>query len=131
MSSPEGDDTQYNSAALRILLLEGKTALADWQIGKALRSAIQKRGYGRVPWSGREEKRDGKTEEDREKEMAKKDRNIERPLRRGRDSSKGCPPSIIFPVTTMRPKWAYGASLIRRGERTHRLPRAQHAPRPL
>lgn len=69
----KGDDTQYNSAALRILLLGGRTELADWQIFKALRSAIQKRGYGRVPWSGREEKRGGKTEEEMEKEMAKKD----------------------------------------------------------
>ena len=69
----KGDETQYNSAALRILLLEGKAKLADWQIYKALRSAIQKRGYGRVPWSGREEKKGGKSEEELEKEMAKKD----------------------------------------------------------
>ncbi len=69
----KGDETQYNSAALRILLLEGKVKLEEWQIYKALRSAIQKRGYGRVPWSNREEKRGGKTEDETEKEMAKKD----------------------------------------------------------
>lgn len=69
----KGDETHYNSAALRILLLGGKAKLADWQIYKALRAATQKRGYGRVPWSGREEKRGGKSEEDMEKEMAKKD----------------------------------------------------------
>ena len=69
----KGDETRYNSAALRILLLEGKTKLEEWQIYKALRSGIQKRGYGRVPWSNREEKRGGKSEEEIEKEMAKKD----------------------------------------------------------
>ncbi len=69
----KGDETQYNSAALRILLLERETKLEEWQIYKALRSAIQKRGYGRVPWSNREEKRGGKSEEEMEKEMAKKD----------------------------------------------------------
>jgi len=67
------DDTQYNSAALRILLLGGETKLTDWQMFKALRAAIQKRGYGRVPWSGREEKRGAKTVEASEKDMAKKD----------------------------------------------------------
>jgi len=69
----KGDETQYNSAALRILLLEGKAKLEEWQIYKALRSAIQKRGYGRVPWSNREEKRGGKSEAEIEKEMATKD----------------------------------------------------------
>jgi CRISPR-associated endonuclease Csn1 len=69
----KGDETQYNSAALRILLLEGKAKLEEWQIYKALRSAIQKRGYGRVPWSNREEKRGGKSEEEMEKERAKQD----------------------------------------------------------
>ncbi len=69
----KGDETQYNSAVLRILLLEGKVKLEEWQVYKALRSAIQKRGYGRVPWSNRDEKRGGKSDEEMEKEMAKKD----------------------------------------------------------
>ncbi len=46
----KGDETVYNSALLRIQLLE-KYSLEDWQIYKAIRSAIQRRGYDTdVPW---------------------------------------------------------------------------------
>ena len=68
----KGDPTCYNSALLRIHLLRGDR-LEPWQIYKALHSAIQKRGYGRVPWAAREAKRGGKSEEEIEKEMQKKD----------------------------------------------------------
>jgi CRISPR-associated endonuclease Csn1 len=69
---PKGDTTCYNSALLRIHLLRGDP-LQPWQIYKALHLAIQKRGYGRVPWAAREAKRGGKSEEEIEKELAKKD----------------------------------------------------------
>ena len=62
----------YTSCLLRIKLLRGEK-LEAWQIYKALHSAIQKRGYGRVPWAAREEKRSGKTEEEQEKELKKLD----------------------------------------------------------
>ncbi len=62
----------YTSCLLRIKLLRGEK-LETWQIYKALHSAIQKRGYGRVPWAAREEKRSGKTEEEQEKELKKLD----------------------------------------------------------
>ena len=68
----KGDTTCHNSALLRIKLLRGEK-LAEWQIYKALHSAIQKRGYGRVPWASKEEARSGKTEEEIEKEQQKKD----------------------------------------------------------
>ena len=46
----KGDDTVYNSALLRIMLIEGKK-LERWQIYKALHSAIQRREYDNsVPW---------------------------------------------------------------------------------
>jgi len=64
--------TCYNSALLRIKLLRGEP-LEPWQLYKALHSAIQKRGYGQVPWATRELKRTGRTEEEIEQEMAKKD----------------------------------------------------------
>ncbi|MGI8966528.1 MAG: hypothetical protein ACR2H1_10640, partial [Limisphaerales bacterium] len=67
-----GDDTCYTSCLLRIKLLRGEK-LEPWQIYKALHSAIQKRGYGRVPWAARELKRAGKTEDEIEKDLAKKD----------------------------------------------------------
>ncbi len=67
-----GDPTCYTSCLLRIKLLRGEK-LKPWQIYKALHSAIQKRGYGRVPWAARELSRTGKTEEEIEKELAKKD----------------------------------------------------------
>ena len=66
-----GDPTCYTSCLLRIKLLRGEK-LEPWQIYKALHSAIQKRGYGKVPWAARDLKRTGKTEEEIEKELAKK-----------------------------------------------------------
>jgi CRISPR-associated endonuclease Csn1 len=68
----KGDTTCHNSALLRIKLLRGEK-LAEWQIYKALHSAIQKRGYGRVPWASKVETRSGKTEEEIEKEQQKRD----------------------------------------------------------
>lgn len=59
-----GDDTCYTSCLLRIKLLRGEK-LAPWQIFKAIRSAIQKRGYDPdIPWKNRETE---KKEEDKEK----------------------------------------------------------------
>ncbi len=46
----KGDDTVYTSCLLRIKLLEGDE-LEDWQIYKAIRSALQRRGYDKdLPW---------------------------------------------------------------------------------
>lgn len=46
----KGDNTCYTSCLLRIKLLRGEK-LEGWQIYKALRSAIQRRGYdAHVPW---------------------------------------------------------------------------------
>jgi CRISPR-associated endonuclease Csn1 len=68
-----GDPTCYTSCLLRIKLLRGDEKLEPWQIYKALHSAVQKRGYGKVPWAAQELKRSGKTEEEIQKELAKKD----------------------------------------------------------
>lgn len=78
----KGDSTCYTSCLLRIKLLRGEK-LEDWQIYKALHSAIQKRGYGRVPWAGRDVKlsKDATPEEIEEAQkkadadLAKKDPN--------------------------------------------------------
>lgn len=67
-----GDDTCYTSCLLRIKLLRGEK-LEPWQIYKALHSAIQRRGYGKVPWAAKETKRSGKSEEQVERELAQKD----------------------------------------------------------
>lgn len=48
----EGEDTIFNSALLRISLIEGKP-LQPWQIWKALWSAIQKRGFYYYNWKGK------------------------------------------------------------------------------
>lgn len=74
----KGDSTCYNSALLRIKLLDPRTfapgeLLTDWQIYKALHSAIQKRGYGRVPWAARELGAKKLTLEEIEKEEQKLD----------------------------------------------------------
>jgi len=66
-----GDTTCYTSCLLRIKLLKGEK-LQDWQIFKALHSAIQKRGYGKVAWAAKEALRVGKTPDEIETEEQKK-----------------------------------------------------------
>ncbi len=62
----KGDDTVYNSALLRIMLIEGEK-LEDWQTYKALRSAIQRRGYDdNVPWKRKVVNEDKNNEPDKE-----------------------------------------------------------------
>ncbi len=59
----KGDPTCYTSCLLRIKLLRGEK-LEEWQIYKALRSAIQKRGYDpKVAWKARESRRSLKKDE--------------------------------------------------------------------
>ncbi len=62
-SDEAGAQICYTSCLLRIKLLRGES-LESWQIYKALHSAIQRRGYGRVPWAAREAKRGEKSEEE-------------------------------------------------------------------
>jgi CRISPR-associated endonuclease Csn1 len=68
----KGEAVCYNSALLRIKLLRGEK-LEPWQIYKALRSSIQKRGYGLVPWANRELGRKELTLEEAESEQKKQD----------------------------------------------------------
>lgn len=75
--SKSGDDTVYNSALLRIMLLQGEE-LETWQIYKALRSSIQRRGYDSdVPWGTR----GGSSEED-DKEESEKTSTFEEKIRK-------------------------------------------------
>jgi CRISPR-associated endonuclease Csn1 len=67
-----GDATCYTSCLLRIRLLLGDGSLDDWQIYKALRAALQRRGYGRVPWATKEARKQGKTPEELEQGEEKK-----------------------------------------------------------
>jgi CRISPR-associated endonuclease Csn1 len=68
-----GDETCYTSCLLRIKLLR-EEKLEEWQIFKALHSAIQRRGYDKtIPWAQKEARRAGKNPEDLEKEERKKD----------------------------------------------------------
>jgi CRISPR-associated endonuclease Csn1 len=62
----------YTSCLLRIRLLQGDTSLAEWQLYKALRAALQRRGYGRVPWAAKEARKQGKTPEELQQEEEKK-----------------------------------------------------------
>ncbi len=92
----EGDDTYYTSCLLRIKLLRGEK-LEPWQVFKALRSAIQKRGYGKIPWAEKEARRAGKSIEELEKEEQKKDANYVAALNRWRDFKKQVPEDFYFP----------------------------------
>lgn len=51
----KNDETIYNSALLRIALIQQKP-LEEWQIFKALWAAIQLRGYETVAWAGNAKK---------------------------------------------------------------------------
>jgi CRISPR-associated endonuclease Csn1 len=62
----------YTSSLLRIRLLQRDKSLADWQIYKALRAALQCRGYGKVPWAAKEARKQGKTAEQLQLEEEKK-----------------------------------------------------------
>jgi CRISPR-associated endonuclease Csn1 len=91
-----GDETCYTSCLLRIKLLRGEK-LADWQIFKALRSAIQKRGYDTIPWAAKEARRAGKSVEDLEKEEQKNDANYVAALDKWRSFKKENPSEYHFP----------------------------------
>jgi len=71
----KGEAVCYNSALLRIKLLKGER-LAPWQIYKALRSSIQRRGYGIVPWANREVGRKDLSIEEAEREQEKLDADL-------------------------------------------------------
>ena len=52
------DETVYTSCLLRIMLLEGQK-LETWQIFKAIRSALQRRGYDdKVPWKNAKDQKE-------------------------------------------------------------------------
>jgi 5-methylcytosine-specific restriction endonuclease McrA len=73
-SDAAGANLCYTSCLLRIKLLRwkrGDPPLEEWQVYKALRSAMQKRGYGRVPWAVKEARAQGKTPEELEAEDQK------------------------------------------------------------
>ncbi|MCX6908403.1 MAG: hypothetical protein NTY01_10215 [Verrucomicrobia bacterium] len=67
-----GADVCYTSCLLRIRLLQGDRSLAEWQIFKALRAALQRRGYGPVPWAAKEARKQGKTPDELQQEEEKK-----------------------------------------------------------
>ena len=75
----KGDNTVYNSALLRIMLIEGKK-LEHWQIYKALRSAIQRRGYdSNIPWGNNsKDQQEQKEDKDKKKEMQEQVDNLEK-----------------------------------------------------
>jgi CRISPR-associated endonuclease Csn1 len=53
----EGDSTIYTSCLLRIALVQG-VKLEGWQVYKAIRSAIQRRGYdSSIPWKNNDSDR--------------------------------------------------------------------------
>jgi len=74
-SDEAGANICYTSCLLRIKLLRwkpGDPPLEPWQVYKALRSAMQKRGYGRVPWATKAARSLGKTPEELETEEQKR-----------------------------------------------------------
>lgn len=67
---PDGEDICYNAVALRCKLLLGER-LEDWQIFKALNSAIQNRGYDEnIPWKESEVSSSKKEEDDYAKKLS-------------------------------------------------------------
>jgi len=70
-SDAAGANVCYTSCLLRIRLLQGDKSLAEWQVYKALRAALQHRGYGRVPWAAKEARKQGRTPEELQQEEEK------------------------------------------------------------
>ncbi len=60
-----GDDTLYNSALLRIALLQNEK-LAPWQMYKALWSSIQRRGYVHCDWERKKDDVEGQNKDTQE-----------------------------------------------------------------
>ncbi|HEX3717355.1 MAG TPA: HNH endonuclease domain-containing protein [Verrucomicrobiae bacterium] len=87
-----GDNTCYTSCLLRIKLLRGEK-LEHWQVFKALRSAIQKRGYDRIPWAERDASRVGVSVE----ELEKKDPNYVAALNQWKNFQTKVPADFHFP----------------------------------
>lgn len=103
-SDETGATICYTSCLLRIKLLRwkpGDPPLEEWQVYKALRSAMQKRGYGRVPWAGKEARARGKTPEELEREeeqqLAKKDERYREAVGRWPEFKRSVPPDFHFP----------------------------------
>lgn len=74
--SKDGDNTIYNSALLRIALLQGQK-LEGWQVFKAIWSAIQHRGYdANLPWKNSPKRKidedESSTDDERENKEATK-----------------------------------------------------------
>jgi CRISPR-associated endonuclease Csn1 len=93
----QGDHTCYTSCLLRIKLLRGEK-LEAWQIFKALHSAIQKRGYGKIPWAEKEARRAGKSVEELEKEEQKKDSDYVAAVNKWREFKVQVPECFQFPA---------------------------------
>jgi CRISPR-associated endonuclease Csn1 len=91
-----GDETCYTSCLLRVKLLRGDK-LEPWQVFKALRSAIQKRGYDKIPWAEKDARRGGKSVEELEKDEQKKDANYVAAVNRWRDFKAQIPSDFHFP----------------------------------
>jgi CRISPR-associated endonuclease Csn1 len=91
-----GDDAIYTSCLLRIKLLR-QEKMKDWEIFKALRSAMQKRGYEMIPWAEKEARRAGKSAEDLEKEEQKMNANYVAALNKWRSFKKDTPVEFHFP----------------------------------
>jgi CRISPR-associated endonuclease Csn1 len=95
----DGENICYTSCLLRIKLLHGEK-LQPWQIFKALRSSVQKRGYDdvkKLPWAGKEARRTGKSLEELEKEDENKDANYVAAVNRWRDFKSQVPANFHFP----------------------------------
>ena len=103
-SDEAGANICYTSCLLRIKLLtwkEGDPQLAEWQIYKALRAALQTRGYGRVPWASKEARKVGKTteeiESDEEKKLEQADPKYRDAVGRWPAFKQSEPPEFRFP----------------------------------
>ncbi|MCX7722751.1 MAG: hypothetical protein N2379_06790, partial [Verrucomicrobiae bacterium] len=103
-SDDAGVNICYTSCLLRIKLLRwkpGDPPLEEWQVYKALRAAMQKRGYGRVPWTTKEARAKGKTPEELEQEeeakLAKADPHYREAAGKWAEFKRAVPAEYHFP----------------------------------
>ncbi len=121
----------YTSCLLRIKLLEwkeGKPKLEEWQIYKALRAALQHRGYGRVPWAAREPGRKvTKEEEAKEREIGERWERFKKGFKQDEDPT-GDPNRSPVTAEFQLPCYydAFQMNLWNPAEPSKLLPRSDH-----
>jgi hypothetical protein len=128
-AKPEDFEICYTSCLLRIKLLQwqkGEPKLAEWQVYRAPRSALQRRGYGCVPWATKEARKLGKSPEElqqaEEKKLQQADPRYRGAAGKWPEFKRTVSPGFHFPCYY----YAFNMGLWNPTEPAKLLPRSDH-----